>query len=59
LSSKSDASTPSISKKFWNETIVKSYGPFYNIGGGDVKKGATYIIFYSAEKKVVQRGKKN
>ena len=28
--------------------IEKSYGPFYNIGGGDVKSGPTYVIFYSA-----------
>ena len=32
----------------YDVTIVKSYGPFYNIGGGDVKKGPVYILFYKA-----------
>ncbi|MEO6831432.1 MAG: hypothetical protein ABI378_04100 [Chitinophagaceae bacterium] len=31
--------------------MVKSYGPFYNIGGGDVPRGATYVLFYSVKKK--------
>lgn len=31
--------------------IVKTYGPFYNNGGGDVDKGSTYIIFYEATPK--------
>jgi RHS repeat-associated protein len=35
----------------WDQKIVKSYGPFYNIGGGDVPKGAMYINFYSATPK--------
>ena len=26
--------------------LVKSYGPFYNIGGGDVKRGDCYLLFY-------------
>ncbi len=27
--------------------LVKSYGPFYNIGGGDVPAGAVYLLFYA------------
>ena len=34
-----------------NITIVKTLGPFYNTGSGDVPIGPTYIIFYSATKK--------
>jgi hypothetical protein len=30
---------------------VKSYGSFYNIGGGDVKRGDTYIHFYRLKPK--------
>lgn len=30
---------------------VKSYGSFYNIGGGDVKKGDVYIHFYRLKPK--------
>jgi hypothetical protein len=29
-----------------NTVIVKSYGPFYNIGGGDVDHGDCYLHFY-------------
>lgn len=32
-------------------TMVKSYGPFYNNGGGDVDAGPTYILFYKATPK--------
>lgn len=28
------------------QEIVKAYGPFYNVGGGDVKRGDVYVIFY-------------
>lgn len=28
--------------------VVKRYGPFYNIGGGDVPKGPVYVLFYYA-----------
>lgn len=31
------------------QKIVKVYGPFYNVGGGDVKVGDTYLIFYEAK----------
>lgn len=30
------------------QKIIKSYGPFYNIGGGDVARGKCYVIFYEA-----------
>lgn len=40
-----------INSKYWNQEVVKSYGPFYNSGGGDAKKGAIYINFYSAHLK--------
>jgi hypothetical protein len=30
---------------------VKSYGSFYNVGGGDVKRGDTYIHFYRLKPK--------
>ncbi len=33
------------------ETKVKSYGPFYNVGGGDVAKGMTYVNFYKVPPK--------
>lgn len=31
------------------QKIIKSYGPFYNIGGGDVARGKCYVIFYEAD----------
>lgn len=30
------------------QKIVKVYGPFYNVGGGDVKTPTLYILFYEA-----------
>lgn len=51
LSSNKDATTPSISSKYWNQQKVKTYGPFYAIGGGDAGSGAIYIHFYKAVKK--------
>jgi hypothetical protein len=43
LSSKSSLQThPTMSSL----GSVKTYGPFYNIGGGDVPKGDTYVHFY-------------
>jgi hypothetical protein len=33
------------------ETKVKSYGPFWNVGGGDVATGATYVNFYKVAAK--------
>ena len=50
LSPQKDAKHTGISGKYWDQKVVKSYGPFYNVGG-DVKKGAVYIIFYSATPK--------
>jgi len=46
-----DVKSPSIDSRYWNQRIVKSYGPFYNTGGGDVPRGPVYLIFYSATKK--------
>jgi hypothetical protein len=43
LSPKIDLQThPTMSKLVW----AKKYGPFYNIGGGDVKDGDIYVHFY-------------
>jgi len=33
---------PTMSTLVW----VKKYGPFFNVGGGDVTKGDVYIHFY-------------
>ncbi len=38
---------PSLGSKA--NSIVKTYGPFYNNGGGDVGKGDTYIHFYKLD----------
>jgi hypothetical protein len=43
--------TNSIDQGSWNATIVKYYGPFYNVGGGDAQGKSIYILFYSATKK--------
>ena len=48
LSNEESIETPSINPKYWNQKCVKTYGPFYNIGGGDAKEGAVYIHFYKA-----------
>jgi len=46
LASTADTKTPSISTKYYDQKTVKAYGPFYNAGGGDAKKGDIFIIFY-------------
>ncbi len=51
LSSDKNKKTPSISSKYWDQTTVKTYGPFYSIGGGDAGTGAIYLLFYKAVKK--------
>lgn len=51
LDANKDIAHPSIDSAHWNQKIVKAYGPFYNIGGGDVAVGDTYVIFYEATKK--------
>jgi RHS repeat-associated protein len=51
LSSDANATTPSISSKYWDQRKVKTYGPFYAIGGGDAGTGLIYIHFYKAIKK--------
>ena len=51
LSSKKTEATPSINSKYFDQECVKTYGPFYNAGGGDVEKGPVYIHFYKAVEK--------
>ena len=48
LSSEERVKTPSINSNNYRQECVKTYGPFYNIGGGDVPKGRVYIHFYKA-----------
>jgi hypothetical protein len=38
--------SPKAHPSVGNSEIIKTYGPFYNIGGGDVPKGSTYVHFY-------------
>jgi hypothetical protein len=40
------ADTPASHPSVPASTKVKSYGSFYNVGGGDVPKGATWVHFY-------------
>ena len=54
LASDKNAKTPSIDSRYWSQVTVMTYGPFYNIGGGDVPKGSTYIHFYKAIKKTTK-----
>ena len=44
LSSKSDG--PAVHPGTTGTTRVKGYGPFWNVGGGDVKTGDTWVHFY-------------
>ncbi len=48
LSSLEKVDTPSIDSQTYNQKCVKSYGPFYNNGGGDVPRGEIYIHFFKA-----------
>ena len=48
LSPEESVETPSINSNYYKQECVKTYGPFYNIGGGDVPKGRVYIHFYKA-----------
>ena len=41
-----DADKPAAHPSAKGSVKVKSYGAFHNVGGGDVKKGDTYIHFY-------------
>ncbi|PLK42095.1 hypothetical protein C0V77_22670 [Emticicia sp. TH156] len=45
LASKADVKTPSISDKYWDQTIVKSYGPFTIEGEGMLQK-VKFILFF-------------
>ena len=56
LSDKQTVSTTAISSKWHDQECVKTYGPFYNIGGGDAPKGAVYIHFYKAVPKKTTKG---
>lgn len=51
LSPNENAVHTGIDGKYWDQRIVKKYGPFYNVGGGDVPKGLTYVLFYQVSKK--------
>jgi hypothetical protein len=51
LGTTQNAKHTGISSKYWDQKIVKSYGPFFNNGGGDVPKGNVYINFYSISPK--------
>ena len=46
-----DSDKPDVHPGTTGTTRVKSYGSFYNIGGGDVKKGDVYIHFYKLKAK--------
>jgi hypothetical protein len=47
----SDSDKPDVHPGTTGATRVKGYGSFYNIGGGDVKKGNVYIHFYKLKPK--------
>lgn len=49
LSPQSDG--PEVHPGTTGTTRVKGYGSFYNIGGGDVKKGDCYVHFYKLKPK--------
>ena len=51
LSKEPTTTTPSINSEYYEQECVKTYGPFYNIGGGDVPKGPVFVHFYKAVKK--------
>ena len=51
LSPDSTAKHTGLDYKTWDIKLVKSYGPFYNVGGGDVPRGLTYVNFYSGRRK--------
>jgi RHS repeat-associated protein len=39
-----------INTSFYKAELVKTYGPFYNNGGGDINRGESYIHFFKAVK---------
>lgn len=41
-----DAATPTTHPGTSGTVLAKSYGPFFNIGGGDAERGACYLHFY-------------
>lgn len=41
-----DADKPAVHPWVTSTVRIKSYGPFYNVGGGDVPRGNVYIHFY-------------
>ncbi len=58
LSSFPTEATPSINSDYYDQVCVKTYGPFYNAGGGDAKRGCVYIHFYKAVPKKESENKK-
>ena len=50
LSNNPEAKTSAIGPDYV-QRIVKTYGPFYNNGGGDAEEGVIYIIFYEGKRK--------
>jgi hypothetical protein len=48
----SNARTPLSHPGTSGTVIVKTYGPFYNSGGGDVEPGDVYLHFYSLDPRV-------
>ncbi len=55
LSPDKNAVHTGLDYKVWDIRLVKSYGPFYNVGGGDVPRGLTYVNFYSAKRKPAKK----
>ncbi|MBC8028989.1 MAG: DUF4157 domain-containing protein [Pyrinomonadaceae bacterium] len=46
-----DSDKPEVHPGTTGTTRVKGYGSFYNIGGGDAKKGDVYVHFYKLKPK--------
>jgi hypothetical protein len=42
-----NAATPAAHPKTTGTKLVKSYGPFHNVGGGDVTTSTVYLLFYN------------
>jgi hypothetical protein len=55
LSPDSKSDHKGLDYKAWDIKLVKAYGPFYNVGGGDVPRGMTYVNFYSGRRKSAKK----